>query len=321
MPDPSRRSHLTLVLVFGVLAASTAAVFIRLAQSEGAASIVIAAARLTLASLLLTPWALARHRKDLRRLNRRDWFLALTAGIFLALHFASWISSLEYTSVASSVVLVSSTPLWVGLLAPLVLKERLDRKMILGLVLALAGGIAVGLSDSCLWSTGGLTCPTLANSLAGRAVWGDLLALGGAWMAAGYLLIGRSVRAKLELVPYIFIVYSMAAVVLLLLTLLTRESIAGLPAPTYLWFLVLALFPQLLGHSSFNWALRYLPASFVSVTLLGEPIGSSLLAFLLFREAPGPVKVGGAVLILFGIWLAARGSEKGQAPQPAPSSR
>jgi drug/metabolite transporter (DMT)-like permease len=321
MPDPSHRSLLALVLFSGVLAASTAAIFIRLAQSEGAASIVIAAARLTLASLLLTPWALSRHRQDLRRLHGRDWLLALSAGIFLALHFASWISSLEYTTVASSVVLVSSTPLWVGLLAPLVLKERLDRKMVLGLLLALAGGIVVGLSDSCRWITGGLPCPSMADSLAGRAVWGDLLALGGAWMAAGYLLIGRSVRAKLELVPYIFIVYSMAAAILLLLMLVTGESPAGLPAPTYLWFLLLALFPQLVGHSSFNWALRYLPASFVAVTLLGEPIGSSLLAFLLFQEAPGPVKIGGAVLILSGIWLAARGSEKGQAPEPAQTSQ
>jgi drug/metabolite transporter (DMT)-like permease len=305
MPSPSR-SVLTLGLIGGILAASTAAIFIRFAQAQGADSIVIAAARLTLASLILAPFVWMRHRGDLRALHRRDWLLLGLAGIFLAFHFASWISSLAYTSVASSVVLVTTTPLWVGLLAPLVLGERLNRWTVVGLALALTGGIVIGLSDACRLEAARLSCPPLSSFVSGTAFAGDLLALAGAWMAAGYLLVGRRVRTRLPLLPYIFVVYGCAALVLLGLMLALGKSPLGLPADAYLWFLLLALVPQLLGHSSFNWALKYLPASFVSVTLLGEPIGSSVLAYLLFQEIPGWLKLGGAVLILAGIWLTAR---------------
>jgi drug/metabolite transporter (DMT)-like permease len=308
MPSPSR-SVLTLGLLGGILAASTAAIFIRFAQADGADSIVIAAARLTLASLILAPLVLKRHRGDLRSLGRQDWLLLALAGLFLALHFASWISSLAYTSVASSVVLVTTTPLWVGLLAPLVLGERLNRWTVLGLVLALTGGVVIGLSDACSLQAGRIACPPLSSFIGGTAFLGDLLALAGAWMAAGYLLVGRRARSRLPLLPYVFVVYGCAALVLLALMLALGRSPLGLPASSYLWFLLLALVPQLLGHSSFNWALKYLPASYVSVTLLGEPIGSSILAYVFFQESPGWLKVGGALLILAGIWLTARSAD------------
>jgi drug/metabolite transporter (DMT)-like permease len=129
-------------------------------------------------------------------------------------------------------------------------------------------------------------------------------------MAAGYLLVGRKIRTKIELIPYIFVVYGIAAVVLIAIMLGLGESPLGLPPLAYLWFLLLALLPQLFGHSTFNWALKYLPASFVSVTLLGEPIGSTVLAYFIFQETPGWLKIGGAVLILTGIWLAAKGEKK-----------
>jgi drug/metabolite transporter (DMT)-like permease len=303
------RSVLTLGLFAGVLAASTAAIFIRFAQGEGAASLVIAAARLTIASLILAPFALTRYRSELRSLSRRDWALALLSGAFLALHFATWITSLQYTSVASSVVLVTTTPLWVALLAPLVLHERLGRTAIFGLVLALVGSTIVGLSDSCAWTAGGIACPPLQTFIGGKAFLGDLLALCGAFMASGYLLAGRKLRTSLDLIPYIFIVYGMAALVLIAIMLGLGNSPLGLPPLAYLWFVLLALIPQLFGHSTFNWALKYLPASFVSVTLLGEPIGSTVLAFLILGESPTWFKIGGAVLILMGIWMAAR-SEK-----------
>ncbi|MFA5874799.1 MAG: DMT family transporter [Anaerolineales bacterium] len=304
-PAP-RRSTLTLGLLAGISAASTAAIFIRFAQHEGAPSIVIAAARLTIASLILAPFALTRYRSDLRRLSRREWVLALLSGLFLALHFATWITSLEYTTVASSVVLVTTTPLWVAILAPLVLRERLGMAAAVGLILALTGGVIVGLSDACAWQAGALACPPLRTFFGGTAFLGDFLALAGAWMAAGYMLVGRKLRAKTELIPYIFVVYGMAAVVLMVIMLGMGESPLGLPPPVYLWFALLALVPQLFGHSTFNWALKYLPASFVSVTLLGEPVGSTILAYFIFLEQPGWVKIGGAVLILAGIWLAAR---------------
>ncbi|MGA2503909.1 MAG: DMT family transporter [Anaerolineales bacterium] len=305
-----RRATLTLSLLAGVVAVSTAAIFIRFAQQEGSPSIVIAAARLTIASLVLAPFALTRYRSDLHALSKQEWILALLSGLFLALHFGTWITSLEYTSVASSVVLVSTTPLWVAILAPLVLRERLGIAAGIGLILALSGGTIVGLSDTCTWQSGAVTCPPLQSFFAGRAALGDLLALTGAWMAAGYILAGRKLRSKMELIPYVFIVYGMAAIVLIVIMLGLRESPVGLPPLVYLWFILLALIPQLLGHSTFNWALKYLPASFVSVALLGEPVGSTILAYFIFLEQPGWTKIGGAVLILIGIWMASRGEKK-----------
>ncbi|MCS6993300.1 MAG: DMT family transporter [Anaerolineales bacterium] len=297
-----------LAIAGGILAVSTAAIFIRYAQQE-VPSLVIAAVRLSLASLVLAPLALMRHRAELSALSRRETTLGLLSGFFLALHFATWISSLEFTSVASSVVLVSTTPLWVALLSPLVLRESIHRAAIVGLVLALLGGAVVGMSETCRFEYG-LVCPPLGQFFQGQALWGNFLALCGAWMGAGYLLIGRRLRAKMSLISYIFLVYGMAALVLLVIMRAAGFSPFGYPPLNYLWMLLLALVPQLLGHSTFNWALRYLPASFVAVTLLGEPIGSTLLALLILGEVPSVLELVGGVLILTGIYLAAR--ESGQ---------
>lgn len=305
--QPSRL-FLTLAILGGILAVSTSSIFIRFAQQD-APSLVIAAYRLTLASLILAPLALTKYRTELRRLTRLEVGLGLLSGFFLALHFATWISSLEYTSVASSVVLVTTTPLWVALLSPLLLREINGKTVVIGMVLALAGGIVVSLSDSCTWQAG-LVCPPLATFVRGTAFFGDFLALCGAWAAAGYVLIGRRLRAKMSLIPYIFVVYGMAAVVLLLILGISREPVFGYLPVTYLWLLLLALVPQLLGHSTFNWALRYLPASLVSITLLGEPIGSTILAYLILKEAPTPLKIIGALLILAGIYVASANEEK-----------
>jgi drug/metabolite transporter (DMT)-like permease len=300
------KAFVYLAIAGGILAVSTAAIFIRYAQKD-VPSLVIAAVRLTLASLVLAPIAFARHRDELKNLSRRELALGLLSGFFLALHFATWISSLEYTTVASSVVLVSTIPLWVALLSPLVLKEPISQMTIIGLALALVGGTAVGLSDTCQWqNSSGLVCPQFSEFMQGQGLWGNFLALAGAWMGAGYLLIGRRLRAKIALIPYIFVVYSMAAVVLIVIMLAAGQSPFGHPPITYLWMLLLALVPQLLGHSTFNWALRYLPASFVAVTLLGEPIGSTVLAYFLLREVPSALELIGGALILAGIYVTSR---------------
>lgn len=292
-----------LAIFFGILAVSTASIFIRYSQ-EYAPSIVIAAARLSLASVILAPVALTRHRQELRRLGRFDWLLALLSGLFLAIHFASWISSLEYTSVASSVVLVATMPLWVALLSPFLLKERIGRAVAVGLALATIGGVVVGVSDSCSLAGLHITCPPLAEFVRGPAFLGDLLALAGAVTGGGYLLIGRRLRGGMSLIPYISLVYGMAAVILVIWMLAAGKSFGGYPPQVYLWFLLLALIPQLLGHSTFNWALRYLSAAFVSVTLLGEPIGSAILAYFFLGETPSALKIIGAILILTGIYIA-----------------
>jgi len=236
--------------------------------------------------------------------------------VFLALHFASRITSLEYTSVASSVVLVTTTPLGVALLSPFTLKEPIVPRVWVGMGLALVGGVVVGLSDTCGLESARLICPEWQTFVRGEAFWGDILALFGALMAAAYVLIGRRLRAKLSLVGYVFLVYGAAAVVLALIMGLMGHSPLGYPPAAYLWFVLLALVPQLLGHSSFNWALGYVSAAHVSITLLGEPIGSTILAYFLLRETPAALKIIGAILILTGIYLASQ-TEAQNVEQPA----
>jgi uncharacterized membrane protein len=171
-------------LIIAILAVSAASIFIRLAQADGAPSLVIAALRLTFATLLLSPIVLSRHHAELRNLRREDLLLSTVSGIFLAIHFATWISSLEYTSVASSAVFVSTGPLWVALVSPLFLNERLSRIAVIGLVLALLGGTMIGLIDACSFN-GGFACPELGQALHGRSMWGNFLALAGAWAVPG----------------------------------------------------------------------------------------------------------------------------------------
>jgi drug/metabolite transporter (DMT)-like permease len=299
----------------GILAVSTASIFIRFAQ-EYAPSLVIAALRLVFASMILAPLALSKHRFELASLKKTDMVLAIASGTFLAFHFATWISSLEYTTVASSVVLVTTTPLWVALLSPLVLKEPITRPVIWGMLLALLGGIVIGFSDACRWNNE-LLCPSAEVYFQGQAVWGNFLALVGAWMAAGYILIGRSLRARMTLIPYIFVVYGMAAVILLIIMFASGQTALNLPPQAYFWILLLAIFPQLLGHSTFNWALKYLPASLVSITLLGEPIGSTILALIILNEVPSIPELFGAVFILVGIYLASRPSNSNDIEEAA----
>lgn len=306
----------TLAILIGILAVSTSSILIRFAQQE-ANSLVIAAYRLGLATLVLTPFVIWKHGSEIKSLKRRDWGLATLSAAFLTLHFITWVSSLEYTTVASSVVLVQTTPLWVALAAPLVLREPVTKAVIVGLAVALAGSVIVGLSDSCAQSAGGLSCPPLAEFVRGEAFIGDLLALGGALGGAGYLLVGRDLRQRTSLVAYIYLVYGITAVALIIIALASGQQMAGYSAATYGWFVLLALVPQLLGHSTFNWALRYLPAAFVSLTLLGEPIGSTILAYFLLGETPTLLKLFGAILILAGIYTASRKPAESQESLPA----
>lgn len=295
----------TLVIIFGILAVSTGSIFVRFAQ-QYAPSLVIAAWRLTIATIVLAPIAIIRYRSELLSLRRKELLLALLSGIFLALHFVTWITSLEYTSVASSVVLVSTAPLWVALLAPLTIKEPITRLILGGMLLALLGGIIVGLSEVCFIGQSGLTCPSMGEFFKGEAFFGDILAVTGAIMAALYIIIGRRLRTGMSLIGYIFVVYGMAAIVLILIMLIAGYSPFGYPAQAYEWMILLALIPQLLGHSSFNWALGYLSAAYVSITLLGEPIGSTILAYFLLNETPSGLEIFGAILILSGIFIASQ---------------
>jgi drug/metabolite transporter (DMT)-like permease len=305
MKNATPRISPVFVIVIGIFAVSTASIFIRFAQ-EYTSSLTIAAYRLTISTMVLAPFAWARYRTDIKSLTHREWWLGGIAGVFLALHFATWITSLEYTSVTSSVVLVTTMPLWVALLAPFALKEPLQRPVVVGLGFALLGGIIVGIGDSCAWVDGRAVCTGADAFFRGETFLGNFLALVGAWTAAGYFLIGRNLRAKLALIPYITLVYGIAALVMIAIVIGFGAPVFGFPPLAYLWLLLLALIPQLLGHSSFNWALGYLPAAFVSITMLGEPIGSIILAYFLLAERPSVLNLLGAGFILFGIYLASR---------------
>lgn len=297
----SRDSRPYLGVGLGVITVSTAAILIRLAQVE-VHSLVIAAWRLTLATLILTPIALTLRRSELHALTRHEWDSALVAGILLALHFATWITSLAYTSVAASVVLVSTHSIFVGLASHLLLRERLSRGMVVALLIATAGGVLIGLGDLGEGS---------------HRLRGDILALGGAITAAGYFLIGRRLRARLSLLTYVFPVYGTAALTLMIILL-----VSGLPAlphhpQTWLWLLLMALGPQILGHSSLNWALRYLSATYVTIATLGEPVGSALLAWWLLGEQPSRWAVVGGALVLAGIATASHAERPAEATVPA----
>jgi len=233
-----RRSRLILpfAIVIAILAVSTASIFVRFAQRE-APSIVIAALRLGFAVMAIAPFAIIRYRSELRKLTRHE----------LAVHFAAWITSLEYTSIVSSVVLVSTGPLWVALFSPLFLKEPLTRPVLIGMLLALLGGTVIALGDSCQISHG-LVCPSFSGFLHGDALLGNFLALVGAWALAGYLMIGRSLRSGMSLLPYIFVVYGVAAVALFVAMFASGQSPTGFSGMTYAWIVLLALIPQLIGH-------------------------------------------------------------------------
>lgn len=297
-PSPLK---LFVAISVAILAVSTSSIFIRFAQAE-APSLVIAASRLLLASIFLAFPALSKHRAELQKLTRTELLLGLASGIFLAIHFATWITSLEYTSVTNSVVLVSTSPIWVAIFAPFFLNEKITKTVIIGIILTLIGGTIIGLSDSCVWN-GGIRCASLPGGGLGEGSLGNFLALAGAWTVAGYLMIGRRLRANMSLIPYIFLVYGMAAVVMLVILLVTGNTLFGYSPMTYLWLLLIAIFPQLIGHSTYNWSLRYLPVALVAVTTLGEPIGSSILAFVILKETPSLMQIVGGVLILTGIYV------------------
>jgi len=294
-----------MAIVVAILAISTASIFIRFAQRE-APSIIIAAYRLGLATVVLAPIAFWQHRPEIMGLSRKQLGLILLSGAFLALHFASWITSLAYTSVASSVVLVTTAPLWVAVFSPLFLKEKITQAVAVGLAVALVGGVVVGLSSDCTVGPNGLVCPPISAFADSRSAYGDLLALIGALCSASYLIIGRSVRSRLSLIPYATLVYGTSAIILIVLALVTGEKFTGYSGDIYIWFVALALVPQILGHSIFNWALKYLTAAYVSITLLGEPVGTVILAYLFLHEAPTVLELVGGILILLGIYLASR---------------
>ncbi|WP_256684192.1 DMT family transporter [Halococcus qingdaonensis] len=278
-------------LAIAVVAVSTSAILVRFSTAP---SIVKAFYRVLFTTLLLVPFAVVRHRDAFSRLTVRDWLVAGAGGVALAIHFASWFESLEFTSVAASVTIVQSQVLFVAIGASWLLAEHVTRRTIAGMALALVGIATLSIGDS------------LTGAVAGSApLYGNALALVGAVCAAGYVLAGRSLRQRIPLIPYVIVVYSVCAIVLLALVLADGAALTDYPASEWLLFAGMAIGPGIFGHTVLNWALAHLESSVVSVSLLGEPIGSALLALLL-GEVPSALTVVGGAVILLGITVTAR---------------
>jgi drug/metabolite transporter (DMT)-like permease len=296
-------------LAVAVLAVSTSAVLVRW---SGAPSLVKAFYRVLFTTLLLAPFAFTRYGAALRSLSGRDLLVAAGSGLALALHFATWFESLEWTSVAASVTLVQSQPVFVAMGATLLLDERVGRTKAAGIAVALCGMVLMSLAE------GGSAAP--------RPLYGNALAVVGAVTVAAYYLAGRSLRQRVPLIPYVVVVYAVCALALFAFVL--GEALAGgaalgptlfdYPVEEWLLFLGMAVGPGIFGHTVFNWALGHLEASVVSVSLLGEPVGSTLLAVVLLSEVPGVVTLVGGAIVLGGIYVTTRAREdSAETDQPA----
>jgi len=301
IPSPPRRTAVPgFALALGVAAVSSAAILISFARAQGIPALSIAALRMGIAAIVVAPVALFRCRAELRALSAKDLALSLASGALLALHFGFWTSSLDSTSVMSSVVFVSTNPLFVALASAFFFHERLRPAGTAGIGIAIVGGAIVGFAD--------------AGQGGAASARGDILALLGALSASGYLLLGRRLRPRMSLPLYVGIVYVTAAAALFSVVGLSGLRLSAYPPIGYLWVLLLALGPQLLGHTSYNYALKYVSATFVTVTLLAEPIGATLLAIPLLSQVPSGARIVGGLCILAGIVIAATGNPPADMP-------
>jgi drug/metabolite transporter (DMT)-like permease len=271
--------------MIAILFISTSAVIVKLASAPAS---VIAMYRLAIAILIMLPLVLRNYRDSFRQIKKSDWGFGSLAGISLAFHFILWFESLNYTSVASSVVLVTLQPLFAFIGTYLFFKEKLTLLAIAGGVTAVAGSIVISWGDF---------------RISGMALWGDLLALTACAMVTGYLLFGQNIRKRLDLIPYTFIVYGIAALTLILYNILLRYPFFSYPTSDWGYFLLLAIFPTLLGHSLLNWAVKWVSVNVISMSILFEPIGASILAYFILGEKLHTMQWIGGGIIITGLYL------------------
>jgi len=274
-----------LVLIIGVIAISISAILVKVATAPAG---VIAFYRLLFSILLMSPLFMFKYRKELKLVTKRDWGLSVASGVFLAFHFILWFESLNYTSVASSTVLVTLQPIFAFIGTYLFFKERLSFKAICSGMIAVGGSIIISYGDF---------------KISGSALFGDILALAACALVTFYLLFGQSVRKRISLITYTFIVYAISTLVLFGYLLVTKESFYPYPKSDWWYFLLLAIVPTLLGHTLLNWVVKWVSTSMISVAILFEPVGATILAFYIIGENVNLSQLIGGSVVLLGIGL------------------
>lgn len=289
MEHPSDKPLLPpyLALLIGVIAVSTSAIFVKLADAPAP---IIATYRLVFSVVLTLPllfWNRGAFR-EVAAMNRRVWLLCTLSGAFLASHFLLWFESLRFTSVASSTVLVTLQPLFAFIGGYLFFKEKIGPVPLLGGFLAIAGSFVIAWGDF---------------QIGGMALWGDILALLGAMTVTGYWFVGQYLRQYLSSFTYTLVVYSVTSLLLVAYDLALGYPLVGYSAQDWGWFFCLALFPTLLGHSLLNWVIKWLNTTTISMGILGEPVGTAILAYFILGEVVTWPQVIGGTVILVGIAL------------------
>lgn len=286
--------HPMIMIVIGILGISLSAILVRYSAAPSA---VTAAWRLSWTVLLQTPvvFGKASFRQELKSVDKKTVLLSAVSGIFLALHFFFWFESLQYTTVASSTIIVCTEVIWVSLGFCLFLKGKLSGKAVAAIAVAFLGSVLIAMADS---------------TMGGNHLYGDFLSLLAAVTVAVYMLIGRVVRAGVSTTIYTYLVYTACAAVLLAMCLVQGQSMTAYGGTAILIGLLLALFSTILGHSVFSWCLKYFSPAFVSASKLCEPVVSATLAAFLFGEIPGCLQLAGGVLILGSVFYYARLEDK-----------
>jgi len=282
--EKQNKVALFIILTIGVISVGVSSILIRLTNAE---PIVIAIYRLTLSAIMVAPIYLFYPKK----ISLKEALIFLPLGALLSLHFTLWIYSLKFTTVASSTVLVTTNPIFVPIFSYLFYKRRIKKELIIGIAIAISGSIFIALSS---------------RSSGTSHMLGNILALLGAIGVSLYLTFGKEVRNKYDLIPYIFFTYSFSAIILILIGIITRQKFFGYDMHTYLMFFLVAFIPQILGHTVYNYSLKFLDPSFIAVTILGEPIIATIGAYFILKETPSTLEIIGACLILLGIYISAR---------------
>ncbi|MCC5910237.1 MAG: DMT family transporter [Clostridiaceae bacterium] len=274
-----------LIMLVGVIAVSFSAIFVR---NTTAPSTIVAMYRMVLTFFLFVPVMLTNGREKITQITKKEVILCGLSGIFLALHFSTWIASLSYTTVASSTVLVGLQPIFTAIIGYFLYKERLSRNGIIGMAIAIFGGSVIGILDF---------------QVSEGHLYGDFLALMGGFFGALYILIGRTVRKKVSTLVYTFLVYGSCTLILVIVNIYLRTPIIGYSSKDYILFLAMAIVCTVGGHTIFNWSLKHVEANKVSTAMLGEPVGATFLAIILLKEVPNQWQIVSGILIITGLYI------------------